>query len=159
MPTITQPQSSLTKLILNDNPISSINDDYFINTPALYILNLNETRLTEFTCTGLNLLRQLYLDNTLLAQFPNITDCFASLRILTLQFIGNHLTTPGIDKTLVFGSTLTPREAPFLNTFHPKFTHIRDLPSWFLYALPNLQYMNIAATKLTQMPDISINEK
>ena len=124
MPTITQPLPSLTKLILNDNPISSINDEYFIDTPALHILNLKQTRLTEFTCTRLNLLRQLYLDNTLLAQFPNITDCFASLGILTLQFVRNYLTTPGIDKALVFWSTLAPREAPFLNTFHPEFTHI-----------------------------------
>ena len=159
MPVLTQPLSSLTKMLLNDNPISSINDEYFINTPALLILNLNQTKLTEFNCTGLSLLRQLYLDNTLLAQFPNITDCFASLRVLRLQYINNYLTKPGIDKALVFGSTLTPREAPFLNTFYPRFTHIGDLPAWFLYALPNLQYMDIAGTKLTEMPDISTNIK
>ena len=87
IPVLTQPLPSLTKMILNDNLMSSINDHYLINTPALHILNLNQTRLTEFTCTGLDLLRQLYLDNTLLAQFPNITDCFASLRVLTLQLI------------------------------------------------------------------------
>ena len=159
MPVLTKPLPSLTKMIVNDNPISSINDDYFINTPALLILNLNQTKLTEFNCTELSLLRQLYLDNTLLAQFPNITDCFASLRVLRLQYIGNHLTTPGIDKALAFGSTLTTREAPFLNTFYLRFTHIGDLPSWFLYAVPNLQYMDIAETKLTEMPDISRNDK
>ena len=76
-----------------------------------------------------------------------------------MQNIRNHLTTPGIDKALVFGNTLTLREAPFLNTFNIRITDIGDLPNWFIYALPNLQYLDIAGTKLTEMPDISTNLK
>ena len=49
MPVLIQSLTSLTKLVLNDNPISSIPEQYFINTPALLHLNLNQTRLTGFS--------------------------------------------------------------------------------------------------------------
>ena len=159
MPVLTQPLPSLRNMILNDNSISSIPENYFANAPGLFILNLNQNEITEFNCIELSLLRQLHLDNTLLAEFPNITDCFASLRILKMQNILGNLIVPGIDKALVLGSTLRPREAPHLNTFHARHTDIGDLPSWFLYVLPNLKILDIAATKLTEMPDISTNEK
>ena len=159
MPNLTQPLHALTKLVVNDNSISFIPEDYFMNTPSLRHLNLNKTKLTELECTRLNNLKNLYLDNTLLAQFPNITDCFTSLAVLLMRFIRSNFITPGIDKTLVFGTSLTPIKAPHLTAFHPRETYIGDFPAWFLYALPNLRNMDIAATKLTTMPDISMNEK
>ena len=159
MPVITQSLTSLTILVLNDNPISFIPEQYFINTPALLKLNLNQTKLTEFKCTGLNKIQNLYLDNTLLAEFPNITNCFSSLRDLRMRYIWGNFIVPGIDKALVFGSSLMSRRASHLHTFHPRGTPIGDLPDWFLYALPNLQRMDIASTKLTEMPDISKNTK
>ena len=157
MPVLTQPLPSLTIMVLNDNPVSSIPEDYFVNTPALLHLNLNRFKLAEFNCTRLNRLRYLHLDNTLLAEFPNITNCFTSLRGFQIKYIGGNFIVPGIDKALVFGSSLTPKRTPYLNTFHPRGTPIGDIPNWFLYALPNLQRMDIASTMLTEMPDISTN--
>ena len=159
MPVLTQPMASLTKLVLNDNPISSIPEQYFINTPALLDLNLNQTKLTEFSCTGLNRIRNLYLDNTLLSEFPNITNCFTSLRVFRMQFIRRNFIVPGIDEALVFGNSLTPRRAVHLHTFYFRETPIGDLPAWFLYVLPNLKFMDIALTEITEMPDISTNIK
>ena len=159
MPVLTQPLTSLTKLVLNDNPISSIPEQYFINTPALLDLNLNQTKLTEFSCTGLNRIRHLYLDNTLLCDFPNITNCFTSLRVFRMQKIWGNFIVPGIDKALVLGSSLTPRRAVHLHTFYFRETPIGDLLAWFLYALPNLKFMDIALTEITEMPDISTNTK
>ena len=159
MPVVIQSLTSLTILVLNDNPISFIPEQYFINTPALLTLNMNQTKLTEFNCTGLNKIHNLYLDNTLLAEFPNITNCFASLRVFRMRYIWGNFIVPGIDKALVFGSSLTSRRASHLHTFQPRGTPIGDLPDWFLYALPNLKNMDIASTKLTEMPDISTNTK
>ena len=159
MPVLTQSLPSLIIMVLNDNSVSSIPEDYFVNTPALLHLNLNQTKLTEFNCTGLNRLRFLNLDNTLLAEFPNITNCFTSLREFRMRYIGRYFIVPGIDKTLVFGSNLTPKRARYLNTFHPRGTPIGDIPDWFLYALPNLLRLDVASTMLTEMPDISTNKR
>ena len=159
IPLLTQTLTSLTIMVLNNNSVSSIPEDYFVNTPALLHLNLIQTKLREFNCTRLNRLRYLYLDNTLLAEFPNITNCFTSLRLLRMKYIGGHFTVPGIDKALVFGSSLTPKRTPYLNTFHARGTPMGDIPDWFLYALPNLQNMDIASTMLTEMPDVSTNKR
>ena len=72
-------------------------------------INLEETSLNAFDCSGLSNLKYLYLDRTNAYEFPNITDCFSTLNTLNMQYNHGRLTTAGIDRALVFGSTLAPK--------------------------------------------------
>ena len=69
----------------------------------------------------------------------------------------NKFATRGIDKACVFGSSLEPRVSNSLLSLYIRETFIGDLPSWFLFALPNLRIMDLANTRLTEIPDISTN--
>ena len=159
MPMLTHLLPLLETLDLLSNPIPIISASYFLNTSALKSINLRYTSLVEFDCSGLFNLQYINLDNTYLREFPNITDCFSSLKHLTMRFLSRRLTIPGIDKTLVFGSSLEPRVSQSLWLIHIRDTYIGDLPSWFLYALPNLHFLDLKKTNLKDMPDISTNYK
>ena len=157
MPESTHLLPSLETLDLFQTPVSNIPDGYFTKTPALKKLKLQQTVIYTFDCSGFLNLQHLNLDRTNVREFPKITDCFTSLTLFRMQRNYNKLTTPGINKTNVFGSSLEPRISNSLLSLYIRDTYIGDIPSWFLFALPNLRIMDLANTRLTEMPDISTN--
>ena len=144
---------------LSKNPITNISADYFDWTPSLKELELNKVDITTFDCSGLHHLQKLYLDYTWLSSFPNITECFSSLVVFSMQYTQGKISTPGIDRALVFGSSLQQKVSMSLTHIHLRVTHIQLVPAWFLHAVPRLASLDLAATKLTEMPDISANYK
>ena len=92
-------------------------------------------------------------------EFPNITDCFRSLEKLYFEGLRETLEKKGIEKSLVFGDTMIPVQSRSFKRLELRQTYIGDLPSWFLFSLPNLEFLDIATTELTEMPDISTNTK
>ena len=159
MPVLIHLLPSLEILDLFNNSISNIPGGYFENVPALKAINMGESSLFAFDCSGLFQLQYLYLDKTKVHEFPNITDCFPSLITLKMQSNYNKLITAGIAEALVFGSTLIPKVSNSLLNVYFRNTYIGDLPSWFLFALPNLETLDIAKTSSTEIPDISTNFK
>ena len=157
MPRITQNLTSLRTMVLDSNEISQIPEGYFNKVPLLQKLIMSNNPLVTFNCSGLSNLKELRLNKTIMNEFPNITDCFQSLVILYFEGLRETLQIKGIEKSLVFGSTLTPVKSESLTQLELRRTYIGDLPSWFLFSLPNLERLDIATTELTEMPDISTN--
>ena len=159
IPRITHKLTSLETMVFDSNQISKIPQGYFENIPSLKILKLSSNPLISFDCTGLFELRELRLSRTNLNEFPNITDCFTSLEKLYVQDLRGKLVKKGIEMSLVFGSSLTPITSQSLKRIELRSTFVGNLPSWFLFSLPNLEILDVAETNLTEMPDISKNTK
>ena len=106
MPMFTHSMPALEIMHLSKNPITNISADYFDRISSLKEFKLNEVHITTFDCSGLHHLQKLYLDQTWLSSFPNITECFSSLVQFSMQRTQGRISTSGIDKALVFGSSL-----------------------------------------------------
>ena len=159
MPRVTETPTSLETMILDSNEISQIPNGYFNNVPSLLKLIMSDNPLITFNCSGLFKLKELRLNKTSMNEFPNITDCFRSLEKLYFEGLKGTLEKKGIEKSLVFGNTLIPIQSQSFKRLELRQTYIGDLPSWFLFSLPNLEFLDIATTELTEMPDISTNTK
>ena len=159
MPAFTHTMPALETLLLSKNPITDISPGYFDQTPSLKELKLNKARITTFDCSGLHQLQKLYLDKTWVSTFPNITECFSSLVVFSIQHTYDRISTPGIDMALVFGSSLQRKVSTSLTHVYFRNTHIQHVPAWFLHAVPSLKFLDMANIKLTEMPDISTNYK
>ena len=157
IPRVTDTLSSLETMILDSKEISQIPDGYFNNVPSLQKLIMSDNPLVAFNSSGLFKLKELRLNKTSMNEFPNITDCFRSLEKLYFEGLRETLEKKGIEKSLVFGNTMIPVQSQSFKRLELRQTYIGDLPSWFLFSLPNLEYLDIATTELTEMPDISTN--
>ena len=157
MPRIADTLNSLETMVLDSNEISQIPDGYFNNVPSLQKLIMSDNPLVTFNCSGLFKLKELRLNKTSMNEFPNITDCFRSLAKLNFEGLRENLEKKGIKKSLVFGNTMIPVQSQSFKQLELRQTYIGDLPSWFLFSLPNLEVLDIATTELTEMPDISTN--
>ena len=155
----THSMPALEIIRLSKNPITNISADYFDRIPSLKELEMNEVHITTFDCSGLHHLQKLYLDYTWLSSFPNITECFSSLVQFSMKRTQGRISTSGIDRALVFGSSLQQKVSTSLTHIYLRRTYIQHVPAWFLHAVPRLALLDIAATKLTEMPDISANYK
>ena len=159
MPRITENLTLLKTMILESNEISQIPDGYLDKVPLIQKLIMSNNPLLAFNCSGLIELKELRLNNTSMNEFPNITYCFRSLEKLYFEGLRETLEKKGIEKSLVFGNTLIPVQSQSLVRLDLRRTYIGDLPSWFLFSVPNLEHIDIATTELTEMPDISTNTK
>ena len=159
MPMFTHSMPALEIMSLSKDPITNISADYFDRISSLKELKLNEVHITTFDCSGLHHLQKLYLDQTWLSSFPNITECFSSLVEFSMQHTEDRISTPGIDTALVFGSSSQQKLSTSLTHIDLRKTYIQHVPAWFLHAVPRLALLDTAATKLTEMPDISENYK
>ena len=159
MPTFTHVMPELNSLLLYKNSISSIPSDYFLKTPSLKTLNLNKTPIVEFNCSGLQNLKYLYLDKTNIYSFPNITDCFLSLVSFYMQNNAHKITVTGIDKSMVFGSSLQEKVSTSMRKIYLRNSHFHHVPDWFLRAVPKVTHLDFAQMMLSDMPDISENIK
>ena len=159
MPMFTHSMPALEIMRLSKNPITNISADYFDRISLLKELEMNEVHITTFDCSCLHHLQKLYLDQTWLSSFPNITECFSSLVQFSVQRTQGRISTSGIDKALVFGSSLQQKVSTSLTHIDLRNSYIQHVPAWFLHAVPRLVLLDIASTKLTEMPDINANYK
>ena len=124
MPMFTHSMPALEIIRLSKNPITNISAGYFDRIPSLKELEMNEVHITTFDCSGLHYLQKLYLDQTWLSSFPNITECFSSLVQFSMKRTQGRISTPGIDTALVFGSSLQQKVSTSLTHINLRRTHV-----------------------------------
>ena len=124
MPMFTHSMPALEIMHLSKNPITNISAGYFDSIPSLKELEMNEVHITTFDCSGLHHLQKLYLDQTWLSSFPNITECFSSLVQFSMKRTQGRISTPGIDTALVFGSSLQQKVSTSLTHIYLRRTHV-----------------------------------
>lgn len=132
---------NLTRLEVNNNPISSLPSD-FTQLTSLSVLSLQNCTLGSFPqeLTTMNSLTELNLVNNGISSLPDAIENLASLRALYLR--NNNLKTlPNTMRTLTS-----------LQTLHLDNNPLGSLPYW-IGSLTSLSSLDAPGTGLTSIPD------
>ena len=156
MPIFTFIMLQLETLILSNNKITSIPENYFTISPVLKVLNLENNFLTRFEIVNsLSFLEVIDLDDNMLETFPTLSSSI----ILTLKqlFLSNNRISTPINMTSIYGS-----ENPQFNASSLLYLYLKNnggagfIPDTVWKTMPNLQILSLKEVGLSEMPKISV---
>ena len=124
----------LQTLRLNNNGLTSINDDMFLNNTILFILDLRDNNLFSFEVSqGIRSLVHLDLSGNELQELPDFTGSWSNLTVLDLS--RNNISEKGLDRL---------SDLSHLENMNLSFNSVRSVPAYTFWGLTKLVTLDVS---------------